>query len=178
MPLLLLLPLLLIVLLLAWVLLLPVVLWQRYRRGTARRRAVPWVVRTNGVLLAISAAMLLASAWAAGYWVEGALRHAATGLAAGVLAGLLGFVLTRFETGPRGLLYTPNRWMVLALTVVVAGRLAWSFVRGWQLWHADAAGWLAQQGGVWAIGGLVLGYYVAFNAGLARRLRRSGRPRP
>lgn len=172
MPLLLLLPLLMLVLLLAWALLLPVALWQRYRRGTARRRAVPWMVRVNGLLLLASSAALLASAAVAGLWIDAAFRHAALGLLAGVLVGLLGLALTRFEPGPRGLLYTPNRWLVLVLTVVVAVRLGWSLVRGWALLQADAAGWLEQQGSLLAIGGLVLGHYLAYNAGLARRLRR------
>ena len=44
---LLLVPLLILLLLLAWLLLLPLSLWQRYRFGKMRRRALPWLVKQN-----------------------------------------------------------------------------------------------------------------------------------
>src|SRR5690606_17232760 len=50
----LLLPALLLVMVLVWALLLPVALWQRYRRGRARRRATPWLVRANAWALLAS----------------------------------------------------------------------------------------------------------------------------
>jgi len=44
---LLLLPLLVVALVLLWLLLMPFALWQRYRTGRSRRRAVRWVVTLN-----------------------------------------------------------------------------------------------------------------------------------
>jgi len=172
MPLLLLLPLLVVALVALWALLLPIALLQRYRLGKARRRAVGWMVRLNAWLLLVSVAVFLLSAWLIGYWVDAALLHAGAGLGAGVLVGLAGVALTRFEREPRGLYYTPNRWLVLGLTLVVAARIAFGIWRAWQLWRVDAhAEWVSQQGGLLAVGGLLLGYYLAYGWGLRRHLR-------
>ncbi|MGQ4661047.1 DUF1453 domain-containing protein [Lysobacter sp. F6437] len=173
---LLLLPLLLLGFALAWALLLPLGLWQRYRRGRARRRAVPWAVRLNSWLLLGSAGLFLLAAWLVGHWVEAALPHALVGFLSGVLAGILGLWLTRFEPpipGQGGLYYTPNRWLVLGLTLVVAVRVAFGLVQVAQLWDGAGAhaAWLARQGSLLAVGGLLLGHYLAYGWGLRRRLR-------
>lgn len=174
MPLLLLLPVLVMALVLLWLLLLPFALWQRYRSGRARRRAARWVTAVNAWSLLVSACVFVASAWLTSHWIDGALRHALAGLAAGALAGILGLALTRFEVTPQGLFYTPNRWLVLALTLVVVARLAFGVYRMAQAWTAGGhAAWLSQQGSVLAVGGLVLGHYLAYAWGLRGRLRRT-----
>lgn len=173
MPLLLLVPLLIVCAVIAWLLLMPFALWQRYRMGRARRRAVRWVVSLNAWSLLVSVLLFLASAWLAGYWVDTALTHAVIGLLAGMLVGIAGLALTRFEATPQGVFYTPNRWLVLALTLVVAARIGYGLYRMEQAWVADAhAAWLSQQGSVLAVGGLLLGHYLAYAWGLRRRLRR------
>lgn len=172
MPILLLLPLLVMFLALLWVLLLPIALWQRYRLGKTRRRAIGWLVRLNAALLLVSAGLFVVGAWLSGYWVKAALPHAVGGLGAGLLLGVVGLVATRFEVGPQGLFYTPNRWLVLSLTLIVAARLAFAALRLWQSGQDGAyAAWLAQQGGMLAVGGLLLGHYLAYAWGLRRRLR-------
>ena len=174
MPLLLLLPLLIVALVVLWLLLLPLALWQRYRTGRARRRAVPWVAGLNAWSLLVSALVFVFSAWLAGYWINAALPHAAAGLAAGLGLGFVGLALTRFEATQRGLYYTPNRWLVLALTLVVAARIAYGLFRMEQAWAADAhAAWLTQQGSVLAVGGLLLGHYLGYAWGLRRRIRQA-----
>ena len=174
MPLLLLLPLLVVALVVLWLLLLPLALWQRYRMGRARRRAVPWVAGLNAWSLLVSALVFVFSAWMAGYWVDAALPHAAVGLAVGLVLGFIGLALTRFEATQRGLYYTPNRWLVLALTLVVAARIAYGLFRMEQAWAADAhAAWLTQQGSVLAAGGLLLGHYLGYAWGLRRRIRQA-----
>lgn len=172
MPLLLLLPLLLAVLLALWALLLPLALWQRYRLGKARNRAIPWVIGVNAWLMLLSAAVFFLSAWISSAWVHAALPYAAGGFAAGLAVGAAGLAATRFEREPRGMYFTPNRWIVLALTLVVAARIGYAVVRAWQVWRnaADTA-WLAQQGSLLAVGGLVLGYYLMFWWGVRHRLR-------
>lgn len=180
---LLLLPLLLIAFVLVWALLLPLALLQRYRRGHARRRARAWAVRFNAWLMLVSVLLFVATAWLVGHWVDAALAHASTGLALGIVIGIIGLWLTRFEFGEShaGLLvYTPNRWLVLALTGVVALRIGYGLLRGWQ-WsrgQGDAAEWLAQQGNLLAVGGLLLGHYLAYAWGLRRRLPRGPGLRP
>jgi hypothetical protein len=105
-------------------LLLPVSLWARYRNGRARRRAQGWAVRTDAWLLALSAPLFLASAWLASLWLPQALADACYGLLAGVCLGIVGLWLTRFEHDDSGFHFTPNRWVVLVLIVVVAARIA------------------------------------------------------
>ena len=68
-------------------------------------------------------------------WVPGALRYSAGGLAVGGVLGLAGFALTRWERRGGVLLYTPNRWLVLAVTLVVATRVVYGFWRTWQTWR-------------------------------------------
>lgn len=174
MPLLLLIPLALLALVLLWALLVPLGLVLRYRAGRARRRAVQWAVTLAAALSLPSLLLFFAAAWTVAHWVEDAALFAAAGWFAGLATGMAGLMLTRFEPTPGGLYYTPNRWLVLALTLIVAARVV---VGLWQAAHAwDAAAttaWLPRQGGLFAVGGLLLGYYQAYTLGLRRRLRRS-----
>ena len=169
---LLLIPLALLAIVLAWLLLMPLALWQRYRRGHARRRAVPWAIAVNAWLLLASVLLFVLTAWLSGFWIVGAVRHAGLGLAVGIALGIVGLWLTRFERDARGLHFSPNRWLVLALTLVVAARIGYGLWHAWQLWQADAghAAWLAQQANLLAVGGLLLGYYLAYAWGLRHRL--------
>lgn len=151
----------------------PISLWMRYRTGKARRRLQPWVVRANSWMLLFSTGMFLASMWVVGHWIHGALEHAALGLAAGVPLGIVGLWTGRFETAPKGVYVTPNRWLVLALTLVVAARVGWGLWQLWQRWHEE--GGLApsvwnDHANLFAVGGLLLGYYLAWAWGLRRKL--------
>lgn len=171
---LLLLPLLIACLVLLWLLLMPLALWQRYRSGRSRRRAVRWVATLNAWSLLLSALLFLFGAWVAGYWIDAATAYAGAGLLAGMLLGVVGLALTRFEATSQGVFYTPNRWLALVLTLVVAARIGYGLYRMEQAWAAGAhATWLAQQGSVLAVGGLLLGHYLAYAWGLRWRLRRA-----
>lgn len=172
MPVLLLIPLLVLVVVALWALLLPVSLWARYRAGRARRRAQGWVIRANAWLLAVSCGLYLLSAWIASNWLGDALRDAVSGALAGIGIGIVGLWLTCFEPDDSGFHFTPNRWLVLALTALIAARIA---VGLWLAWHAagDAAdpvdAWL-RAGSLFGVGGVLLGYYLAYTWGLRARL--------
>ena len=171
---LLLIPLLVLAVVLLYLLVLPLSLLQRYRGGHRRRRVQPWVIGINAWMLALSTAAFVVGAWISDRWIAGATTHALLGLAAGAALGLLGLALTRFDRDPRNHFYTPNQWLALMLTVLVAGRIALGF---WQAWHwsqsgADHAAWLVRQGGLLAVGGVLLGYYLAYTWGLRARIRR------
>lgn len=175
MPLLLLLPLLVAGVFALWVLLLPIALVQRYRHGRARRRAQGWAVRINAWLLALSAALLLLGAGIGNRWIDDALLDAASGLLLGLSLGAFGVRISRFESTPQGLYYTPNRWLVLAVTSLLALRIvvgAWLAGRYWQLAPA-ATGWAAwiDRGGLLGVAAVLLGYHLAYTWGLRRRLR-------
>src|SRR5829696_862435 len=141
--------------------------------GTARQRARGWLATVNVAGLALSAIFFLAGASFTSIWVPGAFRYSAAGLAAGCVLGVIGLWLTRWEPSPGALHYTPNRWLVLGLTLVVVGRLLFGMWRGVHTWNAGihGAAWFGAAGlaGSMAAGGMVLGYYLAYWAGVRRR---------
>lgn len=162
------------------IVLMPVSLVQRYRLGTARRQARGWLATLNLVALSVSTLLFLLGAAVTTVWVRPALPHALLGLAAGGLLGLVGLRLSRWEPGADALHYTPNRWLVLALTLLVAGRIGYGFWRSYLAWRSglDDPTWVAAAGvaGSLAAGGLVLGYYLVFWAGVRRRALNHPRP--
>lgn len=170
-------PLLLIPLLVAavfalWALLLPFALLQRYRSGKARRRAQPLAVRINAWMLLASVPLLVFGAWVSSHWIPCAVTSALAGLGIGIVIGIAGLWLSRFEVTPRGLYYTPPAWLVLALTGLVAARIGlgvWQALQRWQVGAALPAA-LADHASLFAVAGVLLGYYVAYAWGLKRRL--------
>ena len=173
MPLLLLIPLALLALIAVWLVLLPISLWARYASGRARRRAQGWVVRGNAWLLAMSLPLFLLCAWAATYWMHDALRDACVGLLIGGAVGIVGVWLTRFERDEKGLTYTPNRWVVLVLTSIVALRVLAGLWMTWRHLSGDVSGAMAQwlDAGAWTgVAGLFIGYGLAYTWGLRARL--------
>jgi hypothetical protein len=107
--------------------------------------------------------------------VPHALRYSVLGLLGGFAIGIIGLWLSRWERAPRSLHYTPNRWLVLGVTLVVTARLLYGLWRGWHTWR-EAPGetsWVAAFGvaGSMAAGAVVLGYYLSYWLGVRRRLR-------
>ena len=164
---------------LALIVLVPLSLIQRYRVGTSRRRARGWLATINVVGTALSAALFLASAAVTNIWVPDAFTYTAAGLTAGCALGLLGLLLTRWEAAPGALHFTPNRPLVLGITLVVTARVAYGFWRGWESWRAGLEGrsWFIVSGvaGSMAAGAVVLGYYLTYWTGVRRRFRREQR---
>lgn len=158
----------------ALVLAMPFALVQRYRSGKARRLARGWIATINVAGTSFSAALFVWAAALTNLWVPNAFRYSVYGLCAGALLGLLGLAATRWEESPQGLHYTPNRWLVLLITVAVTARILYGIARAWEAWAArHETPWLAASGlaGSLAVGGAVLGYYAIYSAGVWRRLR-------
>jgi hypothetical protein len=157
------------------VLLTPLLLIQRYRVGSSRRAARPWMVTLALVSMALSTAFFIVGAAFTNIWVPRALIDALEGLAGGGIIGIFGLLLTRWEPTPRSLHYTPNRWMVLTITLVVAGRVAFGMYRAAMSASAGVTGTaLLSSFGIaesLAAGGIVIGYYLAYNAGVRWRIR-------
>jgi len=92
-----------------------------------------------------------------------------------VFVGIVSLWLTRFERDTHGLVYTPNRWLVLALTALLALRVLAGL---WLAWRQVDSGtsdafttWL--DAGAWTgVAGVFLGYALAYAWGLRARLRR------
>ena len=168
-----------IALVLTPVVLVPVSLVLRYRGGTARRQARGWIAVLNLIGLAISTMLFLTGAAIANIWVPQTVSYSLLGLLAGFALGIIGLWMSRWERGPQSLHYTPNRWLVLAVTLLVTARILFGLWRSWHSWHlasttgADSS-LVASFGvaGSLAAGAVVLGYYLSYWLGIRRRLRR------
>ena len=165
-----------VLLLLAPVLLVPLSLVLRYRAGTARRRARGWVAAINIAGLVLSVILFLAGAAITGIWAPHALPYSLLGLGGGIVLGIFGLWLSRWERTAEGLHYTPNRLLVLGVTLIFTARMVYGWWRAWHAWRAAPGedSWLAAFGiaGSLAAGAVVLGYYLAYWIGLRARLRR------
>jgi hypothetical protein len=153
----------------------PLLLVIRYRVGVARRPARRWVATINLLSFVMSAALFLWIAAMTNFWVPNAFGYSLIGLLSGSLLGLLGFALTRWEKSAAALYYTPNRWLVLLVTVAVTARLLYGFWRIWHAWRTTGhdSSWLASAGiaGSMAVGALVIGYYLTYLAGVRWKIR-------
>jgi hypothetical protein len=156
--------------------LVPLSIVLRYRASTARRLARGWVATINLFGLAISVALFLATAGLTNLWVPRAFSYSVLGMLGGCVLGVLGLVWSRWERTSTSLYYTPHRGLVLALTLVVTGRMAYGIWRGLHAWQTtpENASWLAASGaaGSLAAGAVVLGYYFTFWAGVWRKERK------
>lgn len=171
MPLLLLPLLFLLIVFLAFALL-PFSLFQRYRVGSARRPARGWFITLNLIAIVISTILYLFAAAVTNAWVADTFFYSVVGLAAGAVLGMLGLALTRWEITPRSFHFTPNRWLVLVVTLLVTTRVVYGFWRSWHAWSAGLHAWSAAFGVAASMGAgaVVLGYYLAYWLGVRRRL--------
>jgi len=165
-----------LLLIIALALSMPILLVLRYRAGTMRRRGRRWSATLNLISLVLSAGLFFWVAAMTTLWVPKAFVYSLTAFLAGSLLGLLGLTLTRWEKTSPMLHYTPNRWLVLVITLAVTTRLLYGLWRVWHAWRNAEANdsWLASAGiaGSMAVGAVVLGYYLSYWAGLRWRLRK------
>ena len=157
----------------------PLSLVMRYRVATTRRRLRPWVATVNVVGFWLSAMILLFTAWVTSLWLPEALPYVATGLGIGVVLGLLGVAMSRWEDEPEGIYVTANRLLILLVVVVVVARIGYGVWRVGSLWGSEGAegGWMARAGvaGSMAAGAILVGHSLAFWAGVRFRMRRIAR---
>ena len=165
-----------VVLIVAVVALMPISIVQRYRMGTARQRARGWLTTVNLVGLTVSSLVFLTSAALATIWIPHAFAYSLAGLGIGCLLGIFGLGLTRWEPARDALHYTPNRLLVLAITLLVTTRIVYGIWRSVHAWRTgvDDVTWMGVSGiaGSMAAGAVVLGYYLAYWIGVRRRFRR------
>ncbi len=165
-----------ILIVLAVIALIPISIIQRLRVGISRRQARGWVAALNLIAVGLSVALFLLGAFVTSRWIPEALSYTLAGVGVGSVLGLLGMALTRWEHVDRRLYYTPNRWLVIAITLVVAGRVAYGFWRSWDAWRTsiDTMTWVATSGlaASMSAGAVVLGYYLIYWSGVYVRVRR------
>lgn len=159
----------------ALVVTMPLSLVMRYRAGTARRLGRKWVTTLNLLMIALSVAIFLWAAAITSFWVPNAFRYSLFGLMGGGLLGLIGLASTQWEKTPQALYYTPNRWLILVITLAVTTRLLYGLWRAWHAWRTAGpeTSWVAAAGvaGSMAVGAVVLGYYLTYSAGVRWKLR-------
>lgn len=160
------------------VLSIPLSIVQRYRHGTKRRRARGWIVSLNLYGVMISCTMFLTSAAIINLKVPDAFVYSLTGMAIGGMLGMVGLAAARWERAGDELHYTPSRILILSISLVVIARIAYGFYRAWHLWgETGDESWLVAAGfaNSLAFGAVVLGYYLAFWAGVRGRMLRPRR---
>ena len=147
----------------------------RYRAGTARRQGRRWVATMNLWATSFSAALFLCFTFLISFWLGPTLRFALAGLAVGGLLGLLGLVLTRWESHPEGFFYTPSRWLALLIMLAIAARLVYG---RWQTMHRgvpDEQHWFLSASGTQlsvAVAAGLIGYYLVYAIGVHVRVTR------
>jgi MFS family permease len=149
----------------------------RYRAGTARRQGRRWVASLNVWLTSISAVLFLSFIFLISFWLGTAFRFALVGMGFGGVLGLVGLAMTRWESQPERLFYTPSRWLALLVTLAIAAR----FVYAW--WHATHSGssvpgeqhWLLTASGTelsLAVAAGLIGYYLVYSIGVRLQITR------
>jgi len=160
----------------ALVLAMPLLLVLRYRAGTMRRRGRKWPATINLVMIVLSAGLFLWVAAITTIWVPKAFIYSFIGLTIGGILGVLGLAVTRWEKSSQALYYTPNRWLVLLITLAVTARLLYGLWRVWHAWRTSGPdeSWLAAAGvaGSMAVGAVVIGYYLTYSVGVRWQLRK------
>ena len=143
----------------------------RYRAGTARRQARRWVVSLNVWVTSFSALFFLSFTLLLSFWVGSAFRFALIGMTFGGILGLVGLAMTRWESQPEGLFYTPSRWLALLVTLAIAARFVYG---GWRATHScsppsDDQHWLIAASGTQlslAVAAGLIGYYLVYSIGV------------
>lgn len=156
--------------------LLPLSLVFRFRAGSRRRRALGWAASLNLFAAALSSSLLLLTAAISTVWIPKAFQYTLVGAATGFALGFLGLALSRWETTAQGLYYTPSRWLILLITLIVITRIGYGFWRAWHAWQTTPGGesWLAASGaaGSMGAGATILGYSLIYWAGVRRKAAR------
>jgi hypothetical protein len=149
----------------------------RYRAGTARRQGRRWVASLNVWMTGLSAVLFLSFSFLISFWLGTAFRFALIGMGFGAIVGLLSLAMTRWESQPEGLFYTPSRWLALLVTLAIAAR----FIYGW--WYATHSGssapgdkhWLMTASGTelsLAVAAGLIGYYLVYSIGVRLQVAR------
>ncbi len=149
--------------------LVPLIAWRVYRRvrrnigrqplGTVR----PWFTLVLFPLILAALAFGVVS-------VPQALLALGAGVLIGIVLGIVGLRLTRFENTGQGLFYTPNVHLGIALSLLLTGRILWRlvpFLGGGDVVDPGPDAFMRSPLTLLLFGTLA-GYYVTYAAGLIR----------
>ena len=145
-------------------------LYRRFRRLFGRQPLLPARLKLRVALLSLVALVIVARGAHSANLVAAALG----GLAIGCVLAYIGLRLTRFDIAPAGIFYTPNGYLGAALSAVLIGRLAYRFQVIYPAMQAqgdagDPLGAFQRSPLTLALFGVLVGYYLAYAAGLTLR---------
>ena len=146
-------------------------LYRRFRRLFGRQALQPTRLKVRVVVLAIVAALFAFSGLHAPNFAAALLG----GVAFGAVLAWFGLRLTRFEVTPTGIFYTPSGYIGIVLAALLLSRLAYRFVVLYPTFQASKAEtgdpFAAYQSSPLTVAllGIVIGYYIAYCAGLLVR---------
>src|SRR5512140_2747520 len=153
----------------ALLILLPLLAWRvyaRFRRMVGRQRLSrirPWIT------LAIFPTLVALLAYAARGQPD-RLAWLAAGLVLGALLARYGWKKTVLEPTPRGLFYTPNAHLGIALSLLFVARIMYRFVEIYAIGRPGArdATDFVKSPLTLSVFGLLAGYYIAYAVSLVR----------
>ena len=158
---------------LIFVALVPFIAWRlysRYRRLVSRQKSHAWRHWTAAIFFP-SILALLAVTSLVHPMAEVALGG---GIAIGVVLSYVGLRSTRFESTPEGLYFTPNARIGIALSLLLAARIAYRFYEMSTMQVTARSGQMqdfTRSPLTLALVGMLLAYYAAYAIGLLRHRR-------
>ena len=146
-------------------------LYRRFRRLFGRQPLRPTRIKVRIVLLSLVTLLLVVRSLLSTNLAAAGLA----GLAAGAALAYVGLRLTRFDSMPGGIFYTPNGYIGAILSALLLSRIVYRFQVIYPVFQAaqadDANPFAAFQRSplTFALFGIVIGYYLAYYAGLLLR---------
>jgi len=155
-------------------------IYRRIRRTIGRQPLQPKRMQFRMFFFALAGIVALAFSFRS-VELAGALL---AGAIAGAALGYFGLRHTKFETTAEGQFYTPHLYVGLFVTVLFLGRIAYRFILLYPAMQAatkvNESPFAEYQRSplTLAIFGVVIGYYVLYNAGVIRESRRLANSAP
>jgi hypothetical protein len=142
-------------------------IYRRVRRNIGKQKLRPRRITFSIVLLSLFSILIVVTS----FKNTNVLLAFGGGFLPGVILALIGLRLTRFEATDEGHFYTPSTHIGVALSVLLAGRIAYRFM---VLSNASVASQHPsplQSPLTFLIIGLTFGYYITYYIGLFARTR-------
>lgn len=146
-------------------------LYRRFRKLFGRQLLQPSRLKFRvGILSLVTLLLVARSMHSANLAAAGV-----AGFAAGAALAYVGLRLTRFDVMPGGIFYTPNGYIGAALSIVLLSRLLYRFqvlypsMQAAQAESGDPFAAFQRSPLTLALFGIVIGYYLAYCAGLLVR---------